>query len=695
MSFTISVDTGGTFTDVIVRDASGKQTIGKALTTHGRVFGGLSESIKAAAADLGLSFEQLLADTTLFIYGTTRATNAIVTRNVAKTAFLTTEGFPDILVLKEGGKLDGYDFTKSYPAPYIPRRRTFEVPERIDAEGKVVQALDEDAVRILLQQLGGRGFEAIGVCLLWSFINPEHELAIGALIEEVLPGIPYTLSHRLAPIIREYRRASATAIDASLKPLMQKHLFEFEQDIRAAGYKGQILVSTSFGGVMDLESVMQSPINMAKSGPSMAPVAGITYSVAEGLGDNMIVADTGGTTFDVGLSRNGQLVYSRDTWLGGMWEGDLLGISSVDIRSIGAGGGSIAWIDDGGMLRVGPQSAGSEPGPACYGRGGRNPTTSDAACVLGYFDPDYFLGGRMKLDVAAARAAIATVAEPLGLSIEVAAWGIMRIATDHMVKAIHEITVQQGIDPRESTVVAGGGAAGMNIMAIAAELGSDSVVLPKVASALSASGMQFADIVTESTAPHFTSTLRFDREGVNTALAKIEAELNRFRSQIENAGSAPWRIEFFAEARYLAQVWELDTPVACDRFNGQADIDALVRSFHDLHERVFAVRDEESPVEIINWKGRLTVELSKKMDPSPKADRFSAQTPGHSRTCYFGGDAAIDTPIFKPAELKTGMVISGPAIVEEPTTTLVVYPGMSAEISGAGNYILHTRSEQA
>ncbi|NIJ17846.1 hydantoinase/oxoprolinase family protein [Sphingobium vermicomposti] len=695
MSFTISVDTGGTFTDVIVRDASGKQTIGKALTTHGRVFGGLSESIKAAAADLGLGLDQLLADTTLFIYGTTRATNAIVTRNVAKTAFLTTEGFPDILVLKEGGKLDGYDFTKSYPAPYIPRRRTFEVPERIDAEGKVVRGLDQDAVRALLRQLAHRNFEAIGVCLLWSFINPEHELAVGALIEEMLPGVPYSLSHQLAPIIREYRRASATAIDASLKPLMQKHLFEFEQDIRAAGYKGQILVSTSFGGVMDLASVMQSPINMAKSGPSMAPVAGITYSVAEGLGDNMIVADTGGTTFDVGLSRNGQLVYSRDTWLGGMWEGDLLGISSVDIRSIGAGGGSIAWIDDGGMLRVGPQSAGSEPGPACYGRGGLKPTTSDAACVLGYFDPDYFLGGRMKLDVAAAREAIATIAEPLGLSIEAAAWGIMRIATDHMVKAIHEITVQQGIDPRESTVVAGGGAAGMNIMAIAVELGSDAVVLPKVASALSASGMQFADIVTESTAPHFTSTLRFDSEGVNAALAKIEAELDRFRSQIENAQGAPWRIEYFAEARYLAQVWELDTPIPCGRFTSQADIDVLTASFHDLHERVFAVRDENSPVEIINWKGRLTVELSKKMERSPNADSFRAQAPDHSRTCFFGGDAGVDTPIFKPADLRTGMVISGPAIVEEPTTTLVVYPGMTAEISGAGNYILHTRPEQA
>lgn len=694
MSFTISVDTGGTFTDVIVRSASGEQTIGKALTTHGRVFGGLSEAIKAAARDLQIGFETLLAETTLFIYGTTRATNAIVTRNVAKTAFITTEGFPDILVLKEGGKLDGYDFSKSYPAPYIPRRHTFELKERIDAEGRVLTELDMEAARALLGELKRNKFEAIGVCFLWSFLNPQHELAVGELICQELPGMPFTLSHQLAPIIREYRRASATAIDASLKPLMQKHLFEFEQDIRGAGYSGQILVSTSFGGVMHLEAAMQAPINMAKSGPSMAPVAGITYSVAEGLGDSMIVADTGGTTFDVGLSRNGQLVYSRDTWLGGMWEGDLLGISSVDIRSIGAGGGSIAWIDDGGLLRVGPQSAGSEPGPACYGRGGENPTTSDAACVLGYFDPDYFLGGRMKLDVPAARAAIARVADPLGISIEAAAWGIMRIATDHMVKAIHEITIQQGIDPRESTIVAGGGAAGMNIMNIAAELGSERVVLPKVASALSASGMQFADIVTESTVSHFTSSDHFDSEGVNTAIAKLERELAAFRDAIEGAAGAKWKIDLFAEARYLAQVWELETPVPSRQFHSQADIDALVNSFHDLHQRVFDIRDEESPVEVINWKARLTVELAKPMEPAPAISRFPAAAPPHNRECYFGGNESVSTPIYKPADLKKGMRITGPAIVEEPTTTLVVYPGMSAEISGAGNYILHTQAEQ-
>ncbi len=233
----------------------------------------------------------------------------------------------------------------------------------------------------------------------------------------------------------------------------------------------------------------------------------------------------------------------------------------------------------------------------------------------------------------------------------------------------------------------------MNIIPIGAELGATSVVLPKVASALSASGMQFADIVTEATAAHFTSTNRFDVEGVNAALAKIEAELTAFRDQIETAKDAPWRIEFYAEARYVAQVWELDTPVSCTRFESEADIEALKTSFDDLHERVFAVRDEDSAVEIVNWKGRLVVELAKKLEPSPKSDAFEAADPGRSRLCFFGGDEGVMTPIFKPDDLKLGMKIPGPAIVEEPTTTLVVYPGMSATISGAGNYILDTGVE--
>ena len=444
MGFRISVDTGGTFTDIVVMDESGRQTIGKALTTKERIFVGMSEAIEVAARELGLAMKGLLDETDLLIYGTTRATNAIVTRTVAKTAFLTTMGFPDTLVLKEGGKVNPHDFTQDYPEPYIPRRYTFEIEERMSAEGTASVAFNEVQARSVLETLKARGFEAVAVCFLWSIANPDHELRIGELIAEMLPGVPFTLSHKLVPIVREYRRASATAIDASLKPLMQDHLRGLEADLRAAGYKNDILISTSVGGVMLVDELVEAPIHTAKSGPAMAPVAALTYSTIENLGDNVIVCDTGGTTFDVGLVRDGRLTYSRDTWLGGQWTGHLLGISSVDVRSIGAGGGSIAWIDEGGLMRVGPQSAGADPGPACYGRGGTKPTVSDAACVLGYFDPAFFLGGRMKLDVEAARRAVGVVAQRIGRPLEETAWNILNLATELMIKAIQEITIDRG-----------------------------------------------------------------------------------------------------------------------------------------------------------------------------------------------------------------------------------------------------------
>lgn len=601
MPYRISADTGGTFIDVVVGDETGRKTIGKSLTTHDRVSRGLLKAIANAAENLGLSPQQILHDTDLFVYGTTRATNAIVTRNAAKTAFIATRGFGDILVLKEGGKHNGQDFSKPYPDPYIPRSHTFEVAERIAADGRVVESLTESEVRRVLSQIRERGFEAVAVCLLWSVVNADHEQLIGKLMAQELPNVPYTLSHEIAPIVREYRRASAAAIDASLKPLMQKHFTELEHDLRAAGYAGQLLVSTSAGGVMSIDEVVRAPINSAKSGPAMAPLAGVTYSLLEGCGGDMIVCDTGGTTFDVGLSRDSELVYSRETWLGTPWEGDLLGISSVDIRSVGAGGGSIAWVDEGGLLRVGPQSAGSEPGPACYGNGGTAATVSDAACVLGYFDPDYFLGGKMTLDRGAAERAVATISDRLGISTIQTAWGILALATDGMVKAVHEITIAQGLDPKESTVVAGGGASGLNILRIASELEATRVIIPKTVSALSATGMQFADILKEESSSCITSTDRFDFAAVNDTLDALEHKLRDFAARM-GVDDAAATIEYFAEARYTAQVWDLDVPLTTERFIGQSDVDALIKQFGAVHERVFAIRDDEAAVECLNWK---------------------------------------------------------------------------------------------
>lgn len=687
MSYRISVDTGGTFTDVVVTSTDGGFTIGKALTTPDRIFEGMQAAITHAAEQIGISLETLLSETTLLIYGTTRATNAIVTKNVAKTALLTTQGFPDVLLLKEGGKFHPHDFSADYPDPYIPRRFTYEIEERIGAEGEVLLPLNLSQARETIAGLKREGFGAVAVCFLWSIANPEHELRIGKLLDELLPEVPYTLSHQLIPVLREYRRASATAIDASLKPLMQAHLRDLERDLRAANFAGEILVSTAAGGCSSVEALIDKPIYTVGSGPAMAPIAAINYSRMEGLGEDVIVCDTGGTTFDVGVVRDGQLTYSRDTWLGAQYTGDLLGISSVDMRSVGAGGGSIAWIDDGGLMRVGPISAGSVPGPACYGRGGTRPTVSDAAVVLGYFDPDYFLGGRMSLDRNAARLAIATVADQIGLSVEETAYKILGLASDLMVRAISDITVNEGINPRESTIVAGGGAAGVNIMLIAKELGCTRVILPNSASALSAAGMQYAEIVAEETHSLVTMSDRFDTERVNEVFDRLEQQLHAFRLKLPEGGGS-YRIERYGEARYLGQIWELDTPVDSTRFSQPDSVARYVEAFHDVHERVFAVRDTHSPVETVSWKARLKVALGEKQfsraaQPEPQAAVSTAFRDG-----YFGGSIPVQMPIHKAHELRPGSQVSGPAIIEAATTTLVVFPEMRVTVSGNGHYLL-------
>ncbi len=693
MTFRIAVDTGGTFTDAVIVDDSGRQAIGKALTTPERIFEGMRDAIAVTAGEWNLGLDTVLGDAELLIYGTTRATNAVVTGNIAKTAFLTTHGFRDVLVLREGGKFNPHDYATEYPEPYVPRRWTFEIEERIDAEGQVVHPLHEPQARSVLDSLKTRGFEAIAVSFLWSVANSAHELAIGRLLDEILPGVPYTLSHQLIPIVREYRRASATAIDASLKPLMQHHLSEMEEDLRAAGFGGETLVSTSVGGCQHVGELVERPIHMLKSGPAMAPVASKAYGTIEHLGGDVIVCDAGGTTFDVGLVRDGGLVYTRDSWIGPQWLGHLVAMSTVDVRSVGAGGGSIAWIDPGGLLRVGPQSAGANPGPACYGHGGEQPTVTDAAVVLGYIDPAYFLGGRMTLDVAAARRVIEKIAAQLGKSAEQAAADILTVTNELMIKAIHEITVSEGLNPRESVIVAGGGAAGLNILPIAGELGCETVILPKTASALSACGMQFSDIMSEKTISRVTLSGRFDFKGVNAALTQIDDELERFRKALPGGGSADYRKKYFVEARYQAQVWELDTPLPVTRFQDEGDVNALIEAFHTVHDRVYAVRDEGSQVECVNWKGRLSVQLGGAVVTGTAGNLTSHTPPAQIvRTAYFAGGGEKEIAVYRGHELNPGGLIAGPAIIEEPTMTIVVYPGTQAAVSDAGNYVLNNQA---
>ena len=689
MGYRISIDTGGTFTDAVVADASGILALGKALTDPERNFTGVQAAIADAAGQLGMALASLLAATELFIYGTTRATNAIVTGRTARTAMLFTEGFPDILVYRQGGKLNPHQLNVDYPAPYVPRRLTFEVPERIDAEGGVVRPLDEARVREILQSLRDEKIEALGVCLLWSIANPAHERRVGELAAELLPGVPCTLSHELNPVLREYPRASSTAIDASLKPLMQEQLRLLRQNLADSGYTGEILVSASVGGVMHVADMIERPIYLVKSGPAMAPIAGLSYAQAEHLGNNVVVVDTGGTTFDVSLVRDGAVSHTRETWLGEIYTGHLLGMGSVDIRSIGAGGGSIAWLDAGGLLRVGPQSAGARPGPACYGGGGTDPTVTDAALVLGYLNPANFLGGRMALDPGAAERVIGVLAARLGKSLHDTALAVLTVANENMIKAIQEITVKEGFNPADAVLVAGGGAAGLNILPIARALGMRQVLLPRTAGALSACGAHFSDVVREVSASRFATSRDFDYAGVDATLAVLEARLDAFAQQLAARGLADFQRHFSVEARYAGQIWELELPLRSARLATASDVAALVDDFHAEHERVFAVRDPDNPVECIHWRARLTALLPRGEQAGDARRRATTLVPGGHRPAWFGELAAgrHSASVYRGQDLVPGDVIPGPAIIEEPTTTLVVYPNTTARVTAQGHYL--------
>jgi len=684
MSFRIAVDTGGTFSDVVLADDAGHFSLSKAPTTPGKIFDGISQALEFAAAERALGLHELLAQTDVLIYATTRSTNAIITGTTARTALITTEGFPDTLVFREGGKLRPFDFRQPYPEPYIPKRLTFEMPERISSEGDVVRELSEADAVAVLREVAAAGVEAIAVSLLWSIANPAHEELIGSLIERELPGVPYTLSARLNPIIREYRRTSSAAIDASLKPLMQAHLSDMDRDLRAAGFAGELLVVTSFGGVLRLEDTTQRPLYTVNSGPAMAPVAG--KEVAAPI-DNIVVCDTGGTSFDVSVVRGGEVQFTRETWLDGLFTGHITGLSSVDVKNVGAGGGSIAWIDSGGLLRVGPQSAGAEPGPACYGHGGTDATVTDAAVVLGYIDPAYFLGGKLELDAPAAHSAVErAVAGPLGFSVQRAAWAILAVANEHMVGAVREITINQGIDPRESIVIAGGGAGGLTMSKIAEELGCDKVLVPQTAAALSATGGLLGDVVAEFTVSRRADTNAFDRDLVNEGLADLDRQIEAFFAQMDVPADARMQ-DYVVEARYPYQVWELDVALPSRRFESQADVDALVAAFHETHERVFAVKELGQSVECLYWKGRARVHLPKPTLAAATGEAQGAPS-AEPRPMWWGGDDPQQTPVFLGAALSAGERIAGPAVVELPTTTVVVYPGWTATVTERGDYLL-------
>ena len=679
-----AVDTGGTFTDLIVEEDDGALRMYKAETTPDDPIRGVLDSVQIAADDRGIDRRALLAKGDLFIHGTTHAINAVVTGNTAKTAFLVTKGHGDMLVFREGGRIEPFNFTVPYPDPYVPRWLTYEIPERVLYDGRVMAELDERAVIEAIGKMKTEGVKAVAVCLLWSIVNPAHETRIGALLEQHMPGVPYTLSHVLNPTIREYRRASAATIDASLKPLMGVYMRTLASRLKDAGFAGRTLVVTSQAGVIDAEHGAEAPIHLLNSGPSMAPVAGRFFARADEAAETAIVADTGGTTYDVSLVRKGRIPWTRETWLGTPFRSPVTGFPSVDVKSIGAGGGSIASVDRGGMLHVGPKSAGAVPGPVAYGRGGTEPTVTDASLVLGHLDPDFFLGGAMKLDIEGARRAIRDkVATPLGRGVEQAADAILKVATENMVQAIMSITVNQGIDPAEAVLIGGGGAAGLNSVWIARRLGCKQLLVPEVGAALSAAGALMSDLTAHHTAHHFASSDKFDFDGVNRTLEALE---RRCRAFIDGPGKGAQqsRIEFSVEARYPNQVWEIEVPLRGLRLENAAALAALLADFHKAHEEIFAVSDPGSSIEAVSWGARVSCTLRASDDARLAPGAASGRT-ATRRRAFFAETGFVDAAVKRFETIKSSEVIAGPALVESAFTTVVLPPGSRAVRRASGS----------
>lgn len=662
-------DTGGTFTDLIVEDDALGLRMYKAATTPHDPVQGVLHALRLAAADNDLSLAELLGRGDMLIHGTTHAINAIITGNTAKTAFLSTAGHPDILVLREGGRIEPFNFTVPHPQPYVPRALTFEVPERIDSAGRVHTPLDVAAVLAIIEQLRAAEVESVGVCFLWSIRNPAHELRVGELLAEHLPDVPFTLSHRLNPALREYRRASSTVIDASLKPLMSRYLGGLTEQLAKAGFGGRTLVLTSQGGMLDARDIADKPIHAINSGPSMAPIAGRHYAAFDSATLNVIVADAGGTTYDVSLVRAGRIPLTKETWIGQPFRGHMTGFPSIDITSVGAGGGSIASVDAGGLLHVGPQSAGADPGPVCYGAGGTEPTLTDASVVLGYLDPAYFLGGTMKLDpVAAARAIEEKVARPLGIGVKDAAAAIVDVATENMVRAITDITVNQGIDPADAVLIGGGGAAGLNSVRIARRLGCPVLIIPETGAGLSAAGAIMSDLSNEYRATLFTTSDNFDRAGANAVLAGLRRSCEAFIGG-SGRGAVSTAIDYTVEARYAGQVWEIEVPLPAAEFTDDGQLAGLADAFHTMHEQIFAIRDPGSVIEFVGWTAtarcRLHESVAGRLRPGA---RHSA---GATRRIYIAGEGEVEAAVYDFESMETGREYVGPAIVESPFTTVV------------------------
>ena len=681
MALRIGTDIGGTFTDLVVARDGQLLARHKSPTTHGDLPAGVMHCLTLAARDLGLTLNELLADTDTFVHGSTVATNAVLEGKGATCGVICTRGTRYTLWRGEGRRQQIFDFSAPPRAPLVRPHRCIELDERIDRYGRVIRDLDDEDVLRAISALRAQGCEAVAVCLLWSVRNARHEQRVGELLRAHWPEAAYSLSSEVQPILREYTRMSCTVLNSMLKPVVSRYLGQLESRLREYGLTGGLLVVTSDGGVQPIEEVSARPVYMLFSGPATGPGAALQFAAAEGAADCLLI-DMGGTSFDVSTVVDGRIAMTRD----GRIDDHPTGVSAVQVLTLGAGGGSIARVDAGGLLRVGPQSAGASPGPACYGRGGSLPTVTDAYLVLGYLVPDRFLGGRMQLDPAAACAAIELhIAQPLGITVEDAARGICRVVNERMVNGILDMTVRKGLDPRRLVLVTGGGATGVAAVELARELGIARVLVPRETSVLCAFGALNADLAWSTVASHPTSVHDFDAAAIGETLAPMLAAGERFLERLE-IPHADRDLELFVAARYPMQVTEIE--VACPTVRPtSADAATIADAFHAIHRERYAVAEPESDVEFVMWRV-VARGLTRPVQRSPLAPGHAPASLGTSVLVDLHSGERKSAPMFDVEACGADLSITGPALLVAADTTVVLPTDTRASSRRDGYFLI-------
>src|SRR5262245_35505583 len=672
--FRIGIDVGGTFTDMVAVDDSGRVTLAKAASTPADPSVGVMDGVAALAEALAIPAARLLAETERIVHGTTVATNALLERKGARVGLLTTEGHRDVIEMREGLKDDRYNLRMPAPEPLVPRARRRGVRERLRADGTVEVALDAASLDRAIAALGRDGVEAVAVCYLHAYRDDRHEAITRRALARALPGVYVSLSSAVLPQIKEYERVSTTVVNAYVGPALSRYLSRLRTRLGEAGYRGPVLIMQSHGGVVPIDEAVRIAAGAVLSGPA-GGVAGSRYC-AQLLGENHLIPfDMGGTSTDISLIVGGRAQLAGDRGVAG----HRVALPSLDIASLGAGGGSIAWVDAGGILQVGPQSAGADPGPACYGRGGTAATVTDANLVLGYLDAGNFLGGRRRLDAAAAAAAVDAVAETLGTDRLATADGIHRVVNTRMAEGIRLVSVRRGGDPRRFSLLAFGGAAGLHATDVARQLEIGRVVVPRVAAVLSAWGMLATDLRYEVVRTHIGDVRKVGATALRRVFAGMEREGRR---RLGRAFAGPVRIERSVDMRYGEQIFEVSVPLDGVDIAGPDLMAEVVDRFHRRHEDLYtySLRDQE-PV-LVNARVAVVGELPALPEEPPLGRRVPAG-PRDRRGVYLGR-AVVQAPVYDLDALAPGQAIDGPAIVETATTTALLRAGDRAIVTPWG-----------